>query len=134
MDKKNNKEQGNGNGDGERGRISIPRYDYNAPAALLGKSHRGFLVTCSIHREKSATLEAISILSKYLKPQNLVESCDIDADKRNSERDTDTDTDTPVIAKRRKVSDTETEGGAANCDDQHQLHTNTNTPTEIDHA
>lgn len=46
--------------------ISIPRYDYNAPSALLEHSHSGFLITCPIKREKSATKEAITILSKYV--------------------------------------------------------------------
>ncbi|KAF6174608.1 hypothetical protein GIB67_006260 [Kingdonia uniflora] len=44
--------------------ISIPRFDYNAPSSLLDHSHSGFLITCTIKREKSATKEAMSILSK----------------------------------------------------------------------
>ncbi|KAL2906948.1 Flagellar L-ring protein 2 [Bienertia sinuspersici] len=44
--------------------ISIPRFDYNAPSSLLRHSHTGFLITCPIKREKSATKEAISILGK----------------------------------------------------------------------
>lgn len=44
--------------------ISIPRFDYNSPSSLLQRSHSGFLVTCTIKREKSATKEAISILHK----------------------------------------------------------------------
>ncbi|XP_027366650.1 uncharacterized protein LOC113872946 [Abrus precatorius] len=46
--------------------ISIPRFDYNAPSSLLRFSHSGFLITCSIKREKSATKEAISILHKFV--------------------------------------------------------------------
>ncbi|KAG2707655.1 hypothetical protein I3760_05G157400 [Carya illinoinensis] len=46
--------------------ISIPRFDYNAPFSLLCNSHSGFLVTCTIKREKSATKEALSILEKYV--------------------------------------------------------------------
>ncbi|KAF5208247.1 hypothetical protein FRX31_002169 [Thalictrum thalictroides] len=46
--------------------ISIPRFNYNAPSSLIEHSHSGFLITCPIKREKSATKEAISILSKYL--------------------------------------------------------------------
>ncbi|XP_050231844.1 uncharacterized protein LOC126680711 isoform X2 [Mercurialis annua] len=46
--------------------ISIPRFDYNAPSNLLNRSHSGFLVTCSIKREKSATKEVMSILQKYI--------------------------------------------------------------------
>ncbi|EEF40519.1 uncharacterized protein LOC8283311 [Ricinus communis] len=46
--------------------ISIPRFDYNAPSALLHNSHSGFLITCSIKREKSATKEVMSILEKYI--------------------------------------------------------------------
>lgn len=44
--------------------ISIPRFDYNAASSLLHHSHAGFLITCPIKREKSATKEAISILEK----------------------------------------------------------------------
>ncbi|XP_055819140.1 uncharacterized protein LOC129887920 isoform X2 [Solanum dulcamara] len=46
--------------------ISIPRYDYNASSSLLHNSHSGFLITCPIKREKSATKEAIGILEKYI--------------------------------------------------------------------
>ncbi|XP_019158372.1 PREDICTED: uncharacterized protein LOC109155096 [Ipomoea nil] len=46
--------------------ISIPRFDYNAPSSILRHSHCGFLVTCPIKREKSATKEAICILEKYI--------------------------------------------------------------------
>ncbi|OVA14263.1 THUMP [Macleaya cordata] len=46
--------------------ISIPRFDYNAPSSLLQYSHSGFLITCTIKREKSATKEAISVLAKYV--------------------------------------------------------------------
>ncbi|CAG7900061.1 uncharacterized protein LOC103836345 [Brassica rapa] len=48
--------------------ISIPRFDYTAPSSLLHHSHSGFLVTCSIKREKSATKEVMSILGKVLLP------------------------------------------------------------------
>ncbi|AAD18100.1 This gene is continued on the 5' end of BAC T12M14, partial [Arabidopsis thaliana] len=44
--------------------ISIPRFDYKAPSSLLHHSHSGFLVTCNIKREKSATKEVMSILGK----------------------------------------------------------------------
>ncbi|XP_008805048.2 uncharacterized protein LOC103718148 [Phoenix dactylifera] len=46
--------------------ISLPRYDYTAPSSLLERSHSGFLITCPIKREKSATKEAISLLEKYV--------------------------------------------------------------------
>ncbi|RVW74307.1 hypothetical protein CK203_053264 [Vitis vinifera] len=46
--------------------ISIPRFDYNAPSSLLDHSHSGFLVTCTIKREKSATKEAMPILEKVV--------------------------------------------------------------------
>ncbi|AEE28425.1 unnamed protein product [Arabidopsis thaliana] len=46
--------------------ISIPRFDYKAPSSLLHHSHSGFLVTCNIKREKSATKEVMSILGKYI--------------------------------------------------------------------
>ncbi|XP_062113128.1 uncharacterized protein LOC133824273 [Humulus lupulus] len=47
------------------GVINLPRFDYNAPSSLLQYSHTGFLITCTIKREKSATKEAMSILGKY---------------------------------------------------------------------
>ncbi|XP_010458208.1 PREDICTED: uncharacterized protein LOC104739520 [Camelina sativa] len=46
--------------------ISIPRFDYKAPSSLIHHSHSGFLVTCTIKREKSATKEVMSILGKYI--------------------------------------------------------------------
>ncbi|EOA38100.1 hypothetical protein CARUB_v10009568mg [Capsella rubella] len=64
--------------------ISIPRFDYKAPSSLLHHSHAGFLVTCTIKREKSATKEVMSILGKYIgsmheeKPA-VVESTDMNA-------------------------------------------------------
>lgn len=45
--------------------IHMPRFDYHAPSAILQRSHSGFLITCTIKREKSATKEAINILQKY---------------------------------------------------------------------
>lgn len=50
--------------------ISIPRFDYEAPSSLLQRSHSGFLITCTIKREKSATKEAMAIFSKYVGPFN----------------------------------------------------------------
>uniref|UniRef100_A0A1D1ZBW7 THUMP domain-containing protein 1 n=1 Tax=Anthurium amnicola TaxID=1678845 RepID=A0A1D1ZBW7_9ARAE len=44
--------------------ISLPRFDYRTPALLLEKPYSGFLITCPIKREKSATKEAISIIEK----------------------------------------------------------------------
>ncbi|CAL0300533.1 unnamed protein product [Lupinus luteus] len=46
--------------------ISLPRFDYNAPSSLLRHSHSGFLITCTIKREKSATKEVMSILHKFV--------------------------------------------------------------------
>lgn len=45
--------------------INLPRYDYRASGSLLLRSHSGFLITCPIKREKSATKEAIPILEEY---------------------------------------------------------------------
>ncbi|KAL4186321.1 hypothetical protein AMTRI_Chr09g33280 [Amborella trichopoda] len=45
--------------------INLRRFDYNAPSALLESPHSGFLITCPIKREKSATKEAIAILEKF---------------------------------------------------------------------
>ncbi|KDP38205.1 hypothetical protein JCGZ_04848 [Jatropha curcas] len=60
--------------------INLARFDYNAPSAFLNRSHSGFLVTCSIKREKSATKEVMSILEKYIASHNCgtpecLESC-----------------------------------------------------------
>ncbi|CAD5195075.1 unnamed protein product [Musa acuminata subsp. malaccensis] len=44
--------------------INLPRYDYAAPSSLLHESRSGFLITCPIKREKSATKEAISLLEE----------------------------------------------------------------------
>uniref|UniRef100_A0A7N2L7K3 THUMP domain-containing protein n=1 Tax=Quercus lobata TaxID=97700 RepID=A0A7N2L7K3_QUELO len=71
--------------------ISIPRYDYNAPSSLLHHSLSGFLITCTIKREKSATKEAISILDKY------VGSCS-NADSGNLDNSDDN-----AATKRRKI-------------------------------
>ncbi|XP_078445746.1 uncharacterized protein LOC144714829 [Wolffia australiana] len=45
--------------------INLPRYDYRTPSLLAETSRSGFLITCPIKREKSATKEAISILEKF---------------------------------------------------------------------
>lgn len=58
--------------------IIIPRYDYNAPSSLLRHSHSGFLITCPIRREKSATKEAISILEKFIGCNSFLEETDRD--------------------------------------------------------
>ncbi|KAJ0963880.1 hypothetical protein J5N97_029002 [Dioscorea zingiberensis] len=77
--------------------ILIPRFDYKASSSLLERSHSGFLVTCPIKREKSATKEAISILEEYARPlcgKNMDES---------------------VAMKRRKICPSEAEGGRDKC-------------------
>ncbi|KAM0945215.1 putative THUMP domain-containing protein [Dioscorea sansibarensis] len=77
--------------------ILIPRFDYKASSALLDRSHSGFLITCPIKREKSATKEAITILEEYagsMFGKNLDES---------------------VPVKRRKVCLIEGEGGYDKC-------------------
>ncbi|THG14348.1 hypothetical protein TEA_018902 [Camellia sinensis var. sinensis] len=71
--------------------ISIPRFDYNAPSSLLYHSQSGFLVTCPIKREKSATKEAMSILEKCIGIFN----CSIYVSSESS--------DANVAAKRRKL-------------------------------
>eukprot|EP00252_Welwitschia_mirabilis_P017510 TRINITY_DN38798_c0_g1_i1.p1 TRINITY_DN38798_c0_g1~~TRINITY_DN38798_c0_g1_i1.p1 ORF type:complete len:377 (+),score=82.62 TRINITY_DN38798_c0_g1_i1:134-1264(+) len=45
--------------------ISIPRFDYKASSSLSHSSHSGFLITCPMKREKSATKEALNILKQY---------------------------------------------------------------------
>ncbi|OEL25384.1 hypothetical protein BAE44_0013594 [Dichanthelium oligosanthes] len=62
--------------------INLPRYDYRASGSLLLRSHSGFLITCPIKREKSATKEAISILEEYIGHANChvseqAEPCDV---------------------------------------------------------
>lgn len=76
--------------------ISIPRYDYKAPSSLLGRSHSGFLITCPIKREKSATKEAICMLEEYVgrtysNGSKRLETCDVN-----------------VSAKKRKVGSQDT--------------------------
>lgn len=75
--------------------ISIPRFDYKAPTSLLHRSFAGFLVTCPIKREKSATKEAMSILDKYLGALN---TCSSEGEE-----------DPQNVTKRRKVVVSETE-------------------------
>lgn len=63
--------------------INLPRYDYRASGSLLLRSHSGFLITCPIKREKSATKEAISILEEYIGRANCCvsehkEPCDVE--------------------------------------------------------
>lgn len=81
--------------------ISIPRFDYNSPSSLLQRSHSGFLVTCTIKREKSATKEAISILHKYVGHNNIENSQRLESS--NSAGD----------SKRRKVCTDDTGGKCA---------------------
>ncbi|KAI7758204.1 hypothetical protein M8C21_027669 [Ambrosia artemisiifolia] len=76
--------------------ISIPRYDYKAPSSFLLRSFSGFLVTCPIKREKSATKEAMTILDKYL---GAIDTCDSEAEKDPQN----------IATKRRKVVLSETE-------------------------
>ncbi|KAK9063832.1 hypothetical protein SSX86_017704 [Deinandra increscens subsp. villosa] len=76
--------------------ISIPRYDYKAPTSFLHRSFSGFLVTCPIKREKSATKEAMSMLDKYL---GAINTCDFEAEEDPQN----------IVAKRRKVVMAETE-------------------------
>ncbi|KAM0043455.1 putative THUMP domain-containing protein [Helianthus debilis subsp. tardiflorus] len=76
--------------------ISIPRYDYKAPSSLLHRSFSGFLVTCPISLEKSATKEAMTILHKYLGAINTRDSI-TEEDPQN------------IVSKRRKVATTGTE-------------------------
>ncbi|KAI8560715.1 hypothetical protein RHMOL_Rhmol04G0277800 [Rhododendron molle] len=71
--------------------INIPRFDYNAPSSLLHRSHSGFLLTCPIKREKSATKEAISILQQFIGSFN---SCSSECSEIS---------DGDVDAKRRKI-------------------------------
>ncbi|KAK7270190.1 hypothetical protein RIF29_23150 [Crotalaria pallida] len=65
--------------------ISLPRFDYNAPSSLLRHSLSGFLITCTIKREKSATKEAMSILHKFAGALN---TPGYDGSKVNKENDT----------------------------------------------
>ncbi|KAG8044326.1 hypothetical protein GUJ93_ZPchr0006g42653 [Zizania palustris] len=71
--------------------INLPRYDYRASGSLLLRSHSGFLITCPIKREKSATKEAISILEDYI----------VHADRYSPEKSEPCDM--KVSAKKRKI-------------------------------
>ncbi|KAL5207581.1 hypothetical protein ABZP36_032016 [Zizania latifolia] len=71
--------------------INLPRYDYRASGSHLLRSHSGFLITCPIKREKSATKEAISIL----------EDCIGHANSYSSEEPEPCDM--KVAAKKRKI-------------------------------
>ncbi|CAN6253829.1 unnamed protein product [Urochloa humidicola] len=67
--------------------INLPRYDYRASESLLLHSHSGFLITCPIKREKSATKEAISILEEYIGHAKChvsvqAEPCDLEISKK----------------------------------------------------
>ncbi|KAH9658692.1 hypothetical protein KPL70_023590 [Citrus sinensis] len=81
--------------------ISIPRFDYNSPSSLLQRSHSGFLLTCTIKREKSATKEAISILHKYVGHNNIENSQCLES------------SNTAGDSKRRKVCTDDTGGECA---------------------
>ncbi|WOH15666.1 hypothetical protein DCAR_0935209 [Daucus carota subsp. sativus] len=83
--------------------ISIPRFDYNAPSSLLSHSFTGFLVTCPIKREKSATKEAMSIFQKFIVSSQICTSEDLD------------NTNNTNVSKRRKVFITETDEVSVNC-------------------
>ncbi|KAK1387169.1 THUMP domain-containing protein [Heracleum sosnowskyi] len=83
--------------------ISIPRFDYNAPTSLLHHSCTGFLVTCPIKREKSATKEAMSIFQKFIVSSQSCNTEDLESsDKSNA-------------AKRRKVLIAENDEVSVKC-------------------
>ncbi|XP_043696399.1 uncharacterized protein LOC122646851 isoform X3 [Telopea speciosissima] len=75
--------------------INLPRFNYNAPSSLLENFHSGFLITCPIKREKSATKEGMCILEKYVGTLGKKNVETIDAD---------------VAVKRRKISSEEIGG------------------------
>ncbi|KAJ4973813.1 hypothetical protein NE237_006987 [Protea cynaroides] len=78
--------------------INLPRFDYNAPSLLLEHFHSGFLITCPIKREKSATKEAMCVLQKYV------------ASLSSKNGETVEIVDADVAVKRRKIS-SEEKGG-----------------------
>ncbi|KAM7487848.1 hypothetical protein LguiB_025332 [Lonicera macranthoides] len=82
--------------------INIPRFDYNAPTSLLHHSYSGFLVTCPIKREKSATKEAMSILEKCIETFNSCNSENLGSSDEN------------VSAKRRKLCVVEVDAECVN--------------------
>lgn len=83
--------------------INIPRFDYNAPSSLLHHSFSGFLVTCPIKREKSATKEVMSILEQFIGSSK---SCNSEGLKISDEI---------TDAKRRKVCTGEIDVESINC-------------------
>ncbi|XP_020575127.1 uncharacterized protein LOC110021121 [Phalaenopsis equestris] len=79
--------------------ISIPRYDYKAPSSLIERSRSGFLITCPIKREKSATKEAIPILEEIIRWSTFKHMSSVCVD--DSERSDSCGSN--VVAKRRKT-------------------------------
>ncbi|KAK3421391.1 hypothetical protein EUGRSUZ_G02045 [Eucalyptus grandis] len=89
--------------------ISIPRFDYNAPSSLLRRSHSGFLITCTIKREKSATKEAMCLLEKF---------CGAFAARESTKLEL---ADAKLTAKRRKVCPEESDQEGADGDESGQI-------------
>ena len=52
--------------------ISIPRYDYNAPSALLHHSLSGFLITCTISLYLQSKTNPLSISISFCKKMPLL--------------------------------------------------------------
>ncbi|KAJ7566766.1 hypothetical protein O6H91_02G117600 [Diphasiastrum complanatum] len=46
--------------------VVMPRFSYNAASNLLKQPRAGFLITCTIRREKSATKESMDLLREYI--------------------------------------------------------------------
>ncbi|KAG9442449.1 hypothetical protein H6P81_018303 [Aristolochia fimbriata] len=100
--------------------ISLPRFDYKAPSSLLENSHSGFLITCTIKREKSASKEAISMLDKYVRS----------LPSHGSEKLKSSDVN--VAAKKRKIclEKIEAEGEDTNCSEDGNSVRETGNPGE----
>ncbi|KAI5066210.1 hypothetical protein GOP47_0018834 [Adiantum capillus-veneris] len=57
----------------------LPRFNYKAPSST--DSLKGFLITCPLDREKSATMEAMPLITKQLKSPNLLKSLGASGDE-----------------------------------------------------
>ncbi|XP_062173142.1 uncharacterized protein LOC133878580 isoform X2 [Alnus glutinosa] len=102
------------------GVISIPRFDYNAPSSLLRHSHSGFLITCTIKREKSATKEAMSILGKYVRSFNSGSSECVE------------NLDDNAITKRRKICTEDLDRESINCGQNENAFNNLGKTSRVD--
>ncbi|XP_042454180.1 uncharacterized protein LOC122038475 [Zingiber officinale] len=80
--------------------ISLPRYDYAAPSSLLHRSRSGFLITCPIKREKSATKEAMSLLGEFASSKG---TCSTETCAKKRKLSAEVDPETPETTARNSL-------------------------------